>query len=278
MPVKTYKPYTPSRRRMSRTSQETLTGKKPEKSLLKPLKQSGGRNHHGRTTVRFRGGRHKRRYRTIDFRREKFGVPARVHSLEYDPNRSCHIALLFYRDGEKRYIIAPEGVKPGTTVMSGPGSPLLPGNCLPLREIPEGVEVHNIELYPKRGGQMARSAGTFATILSKEGKYAFLQLPSTEVRLVNLECMATVGRISNPDHELINMGKAGRKRWLGRKPHVRGVVMNPVDHPLGGGEGRSKGGRPPASPWGTIAKGKKTRKKRKPSSKFIIRSRRKKRG
>jgi len=276
MSVKTYRPYTPSRRKMTTIVTEDLTKKEPEKSLLLPLKRKGGRNHHGRITVRFRGGGHKRRYRIIDFRREKFGVPCEVRSIEYDPNRSARIALVYYRDGEKRYILAPDGVKPGDVLVSGPGSPIKVGNCLPLREIPEGIEIHNIELYPGRGGQMARSAGTFATILSKEKKYAFLQLPSTEVRLVNLDCLGTIGRVSNVDHEKVTLGKAGRKRWMGRRPHVRGVAMNPVDHPLGGGEGRSKGGRPPASPWGAITKGKKTRKKRKPSSSFIVKPRRSK--
>ncbi len=274
MPVKHFVPYTPSRRFMTVTDYSVLTKKKPEKSLLLPKKRTGGRNNRGRITVRHRGGGHKRRLRVVDFRREKFGVPAKVAAIEYDPNRTAFIALLHYLDGEKRYILAPEGIQVGDTVVSGPGSELKVGNHLPLAEIPEGMEIHNIELYPGRGGQLVRAAGTAAVILSKEGKYAYVQLPSGEVRMILQKCMATIGRVSNVDHENVVLGKAGRSRWLGIRPTVRGVAMNPVDHPLGGGEGRSKGGRPPVSPWGKPAKGGKTRKKNKPSDRFIVRRRR----
>ncbi len=274
MPVKHFVPYTPSRRFMTVTDYSVLTKKKPEKSLLLPKKRTGGRNNRGRITVRHRGGGHKRRLRVVDFRREKFGVPAKVAAIEYDPNRTAFIALLHYVDGEKRYILAPDGLQVGDTVVSGPGSELRVGNHLPLAEIPEGMEIHNIELYPGRGGQLVRAAGTAAVILSKEGRYAYVQLPSGEVRMILQKCMATIGRVSNVDHENVVLGKAGRSRWLGIRPTVRGVAMNPVDHPLGGGEGRSKGGRPPVSPWGKPAKGGKTRKKNKPSDRFIVRRRR----
>ncbi|HDM89710.1 MAG TPA: 50S ribosomal protein L2 [candidate division WOR-3 bacterium] len=274
MGIKTYKPYTPSRRYITTSTFDEITKKKPEKSLTKAKKRSSGRNNHGRITVRFRGGGHKKKYRIIDTRRDKTGIPAKVVSIEYDPNRSARIALLSYIDGEKRYIIAPHGLKVGEWIQSGPGSEIKVGNALPLAEIPEGMEIHNIELVPGKGGQLVRAAGSAAYILAKEGNYAHVQLPSGEVRLINLKCMATIGRVSNIDHEGVVIGKAGRSRWLGRRPHVRGVVMNPVDHPLGGGEGRSKSGRPPASPWGQIAKGKKTRKKRKPSDRFIVKRRR----
>lgn len=272
MGVKKYKPVTPSRRFMTTLDFSELTKKEPEKSLTEPLKKTGGRNNQGRITVRFRGGGHKRLYRIIDFRRDKEGIPARVLSIEYDPNRTAWIALLQYRDGERRYIIAPEGLRVGDEVISGSGIPLRPGNALPLAEIPEGMEIHNIELVPGKGGQLVRAAGTAAIILSKEGKYAHVQLPSGEVRMINLKCKATIGRVSNLDNELVIIGKAGRKRWLGRRPHVRGVAMNPVDHPHGGGEGRTKG-KIPKSPWGWYTKGRKTRKKRKPSDKFIIKRR-----
>jgi len=272
MGVKKFKPYTPSRRFMTVSDFSEITKKEPEKSLVVPLKKTAGRNNYGRITVRHRGGGHKRLYRIIDFKRNKFGVPAKVASIEYDPNRSARIALLHYFDGEKRYIIAPDGIKVGDIVQSGPGSEIKVGNALPLREIPEGIEIHNIELIPGKGGQLVRSAGTSAVILAKEGKYAHVQLPSGEVRLIHLNCMATIGKVSNVDHENVVLGKAGRTRWLGRRPRVRGIVMNPVDHPLGGGEGRSKSGRHPCSPWGLVD-GKKTRKKRKPSSRFIVRRR-----
>lgn len=272
MGIKKFKPYTPSRRFMTVSDFSEITKKEPEKSLVVALKKTAGRNNYGRITVRHRGGGSKRLYRIIDFKRNKFGVPAKVASIEYDPNRSARIALLHYFDGEKRYIIAPDGIKVGDIVQSGPGSEIKVGNALPLREIPEGIEIHNIELIPGKGGQLVRSAGTSAVILAKEGKYAHVQLPSGEVRLIHLNCMATIGKVSNVDHENIVLGKAGRTRWLGRRPHVRGIVMNPVDHPLGGGEGRSKSGRHPCSPWGLVD-GKKTRKKRKPSSRFIVRRR-----
>jgi len=272
MGIKKYKPVTPSRRFMTGFTFEEITKAEPEKSLTEPLKKTGGRNNYGRITVRFRGGGHKRLYRIIDFRREKFGVPARVLSIEYDPNRTARIALVVYKDGEKRYIIAPDGLKVGDEIVSGPGSPLKVGNALPLAEIPEGMEIHNIELVPGKGGQLVRAAGTAAIILAKEGNYAHVQLPSGEVRLIHIKCLATIGRVSNIDNENIIIGKAGRTRWLGRKPHVRGTAMNPVDHPHGGGEGRTKG-KIPRTPWGKITKGKKTRNPRKPSSKFIIKRR-----
>ncbi len=272
MGIKKFKPYTPSRRFMTVPDFSDVTKTEPEKSLTKPLKKSAGRNNTGRVTVRFRGGGHKRHYRIIDFRREKHGVPAKVVSIEYDPNRTPRIALLQYADGEKRYIIAPVGLKIGETLVSGPDAEIKVGNALPLAKIPEGIPIHNIELVPGKGGQLVRAAGSNAVILSKEGNYAHVQLPSGEVRLINLKCYATIGQVSNVDHENVIIGKAGRSRWLGRKPHVRGMVMNPVDHPLGGGEGRSKSGRHPSSPSGVLD-GKKTRKKRKPSGRFILRRR-----
>jgi len=272
MGIKKYKPYTPSRRFMTTLDFSELTKKEPEKSLLVPLKKTGGRNNQGRITVRFRGGGHKRLYRIIDFKRDKDGIPAKVLSIEYDPNRTAWIALLQYKDGEKRYIIAPDGLKVGDEVISGPQVPLKPGNALPLSDIPEGIEIHNIELIPGGGGKLVRSAGSAAIILSKEGNYAHVQLPSGEIRLINLKCKATIGRVSNPDNELVIIGKAGRKRWMGKRPHVRGTAMNPCDHPHGGGEGRTKG-KIPKSPWGWYTKGKKTRKKGKPSERFIIKRR-----
>lgn len=275
MPIKVYKPYTPSRRYMTVVDYSVITKKRPEKSLVVAKKRSGGRNNLGRITVRHRGGGHRKLIRIVDFKRDKHGIPAKVESIEYDPNRTAFIALLKYADGEKRYIIAPDGLKVGDVVMSGPESEIKVGNHLPLSKIPEGMEVHNIELYPGKGGQMVRAAGTAAIILSKEDKYAYLQLPSGETRMVLQRCYATIGRVSNIDNENVIIGKAGRTRWLGRRPHVRGVVMNPCDHPLGGGEGRSKGGRPPVSPWGKPAKGGKTRKKGKWSDRLIVRRRRK---
>jgi len=272
MGVKKFRPYTPSRRFMTVSDFSEITKEEPEKSLLVPLKKSGGRNNTGRVTVRFRGGGHRRHYRIIDFKRDKIGVPGKVVSIEYDPNRTARIALIQYVDGEKRYIIAPVDLKVGDTVMSGPDAEIRLGNALPLAKIPEGIPIHNIELVPGKGGQLVRSAGTSAVILSKEGNYAHVQLPSGEIRLINLKCYATIGQVSNVDHENIVLGKAGRTRWLGRRPHVRGMVMNPVDHPLGGGEGRSKSGRHPCSPTGVVD-GKKTRKKRKPSNRFIVRRR-----
>jgi len=272
MAIKKFKPVTPASRFKSVVIREELTRKGPERSLTEPLKSSGGRNHHGRITMRRRGGGHKRRYRRIDFRREKVGVPARVMEIEYDPNRTSHIALVCYEDGEKRYILHPKGLAVGAVVQSGSGSDIRTGNALPLAEIPLGTTVHNVELKQGKGGQMARSAGAGVQVVAKEGDYVTLRLPSTEVRRVRKECMATVGEVGNSDHSLVRIGKAGANRWRGRRPKVRGVAMNPVDHPLGGGEGRTSGGRPPVSPWGTPT-GKKTRNKKKASSKLIVRGR-----
>ncbi|HHM24372.1 MAG TPA: 50S ribosomal protein L2 [Bacteroidetes bacterium] len=272
MPLKKYKPITPSLRfRMTPTFEE-ITKKEPEKSLLQPLRKSGGRNNMGRITIRHRGGGHKRFYRIIDFKRNKDGIPARVDSIQYDPNRSAYIALLVYADGEKRYILWPHGLKVGDTVMSGEDAEIRVGNCLPLSKIPLGTFVHNIELKIGKGGQLARSAGAYAQILAKEGEYAHLKLPSGEVRLVHQRCRATIGQVGNLDHENVVIGKAGAKRWMGFRPHVRGVAMNPIDHPMGGGEGKSSGGRHPTSPWGWKTKGLKTRKK-KLSDKYIVRRR-----
>ena len=275
MAIRKLKPNTPGQRQRSVSAFDTITTSKPEKSLLKPLKKSGGRNNRGRMTVRHKGGGHKRRYRVIDFKRNKFGVPARVATIEYDPNRSARIALLVYADGEKRYIIAPDQLKVGMTVMNGPDAPPEPGNCLPMTHIPLGSNVHAIEMKPGKGAQLARSAGTGAQLLAREGKFAVLKLPSGEVRRVPVGCLATIGTTSNPDHMNIDLGKAGRKRWLGVRPKTRGVAMNPVDHPMGGGEGRASGGHP-RSPWGQPAKGFKTRKKHKASDKLIVRRRGKK--
>jgi large subunit ribosomal protein L2 len=271
MPVKKFKPYTPSRRFMTVADFSEITKAEPEKSLAKPLKKTGGRNNQGRITVRFRGGGHKRLYRIIDFKRwDKVGIPAKVAAIEYDPNRSARIALLHYKDGEKRYIIAPDGLKVGMEVVAGPDAPIQVGNALPLRFIPVGTVVHAVELEPKKGAKLARSAGTSAQIQGREGDYVVLRLPSGELRKVHGECYAAVGAVGNADHKNIVLGKAGRSRWLGRKPHVRGAAMNPVDHPHGGGEGRAPRGRPPASPWGWQTKGRKTRKRKKPSSQFIL--------
>ena len=275
MGIKKQKPTSPGRRFQSVLDFSNLTDGKPHKPLLEPKKRSGGRNNKGRTSIRFRGGGHKRCYRVIDFRRDKLGVPARVATIEYDPNRSANIALLHYVDGEKRYILAPRGLKAGDTVASGPDADIVVGNALPLARIPLGTVVHNIELKIGKGGQMARSAGTGAQLISKEGQYAGLRLPSGEVRLVNQRCCATVGQVGNLDHQNVRLGKAGRKRWLGRRPHNRGVSMNPVDHPLGGGEGKSSGGRHPVSPWGMPTKGYKTRRNRR-TGKYIVRRRKKK--
>ncbi len=259
MPIKTFRPTTPTRRFQSVVSREEITKDKPEKSLIEGKRRTGGRNSKGRQTSWFRGGGHKKTYRIIDFRRDKDGVPARVAAIEYDPNRSARIALLHYKDGEKRYILAPLGLTVGQTVASGPDSDILVGNALPLKNIPAGTIVHNIELRPGKGGQMARSAGSQAQLVSKEGAYALLKLPSGEVRRVQVECMATVGQVGNTDHENVSLGKAGRRRWLGRRPHNRGVSMNPVDHPHGGGEGKTSGGRNPVTPWGQPTRGFKTR-------------------
>jgi len=277
MAVKTYKPTSPSRRGLVGHTFEEVTRSSPERSLVRTLRKKGGRNFRGKITVRHRGGGHKRRYRLIDFKRDKQGIPSRVDSIEYDPNRSARIALLVYADGEKRYIIAPLGLRVGDEVVSGSGVEIRVGNSLPLREIPLGTQVHNIELQPGRGGQLARSAGTSAQVLAKEGDYATLRLPSGEMRMVLDRCMATVGQVGNVDHGNIKMGKAGRKRWLGIRPTVRGSAMNPNDHPHGGGEGRSPiGMSSPKSPWGKPTLGKRTRGT-KQSDKYIVRRRRKKR-
>ena len=274
MPTKRYRPYTPSRRFMTTSDFAGVTTDKPEKSLLDTRKRTGGRNNRGRITTRFRGGGHKRRYRIIDFRRrDKESVPAKVATIEYDPNRSARIALLHYVDGEKRYILAPEGIEVGSHIVAGPEAEPVRGNALPLRFIPVGTVVHNVELVPGKGAQLARSAGTSIQLQGRDGNYVTLRLPSGELRRVHGECYATVGVVSNSEHKNITIGKAGRTRWMGRKPHVRGRAMNPVDHPHGGGEGRSTSGRPPVSPWGQKAKGYKTRTKRKVSSRFIVRRR-----
>jgi len=272
MAVKTFKPTSPGRRFVTVSDFKEITKSEPEKSLLKPLKKNAGRNTQGKLTVRHKGGGHKRAYRIIDFKRDKDGIPAKVASVEYDPNRSSRIALLNYADGEKRYIIAPVGLEVGQTVVSGPDADIKVGNCLPLRNIPLGTQVHNIELYPKGGGQLVRSAGTSAQLMAKEGKHANIRMPSGEMRLVLQECRATIGQVGNVEHENITIGKAGRKRWMGIRPTVRGVVMNPVDHPHGGGEGRSPVGRNPVTPWGKPALGARTRKK-KPSDRLIIKRR-----
>ncbi|MGB9761840.1 MAG: 50S ribosomal protein L2 [Caldimicrobium thiodismutans] len=272
MPIKKCKPTSPGRRFQTYLVNPELTPKEPEKSLVEPLKKTGGRNNYGRITVRFRGGGHKRLYRIIDFKRDKDGIPAKVIALEYDPNRSANIALLQYADGEKRYILAPEGLKVGDVVMSGENVEIKVGNALPLKNIPVGTMVHNVELRPGKGGQLARAAGAFAQILGKERDYVILRLPSGEIRKVHGNCKATIGQVGNLEWENIVWGKAGRMRWRGRRPYVRGVAMNPVDHPLGGGEGRTHGGRHPCSPWGQLCKGLKTRGK-KPSDKFILKRR-----
>ncbi len=276
MAIKTYKPTSAGRRHGSVLTFDELTkGKKPEKSLLVGARKTGGRNNHGHQTSRRRGGGHRRKYRLIDFRRDKDGVPAKVASIEYDPNRSANIALLAYADGEKRYILAPLGLAPGAAVMSGAKAEPNVGNSLPLENIPVGLEVHNIELKPGRGGQMCRSAGVAAQLTAKEGGYAVLSLSSGELRLVNLTCRATIGRVGNLDHQNVEIGKAGRKRHMGRRPEVRGTAMNPVDHPHGGGEGRTKGGRHPCSPSAVPSKGGRTRNKNHPTNRFILRSRHK---
>jgi len=277
MPVKNYKPTSPGRRGMSASTFERITKSKPEKSLLRPLKKKAGRNARGVITVRHKGGGHKRQYRLIDFKRDKFGVPTTVATIEYDPNRSARIALLVYADGEKRYILWPDGLKVGDTVVSGPDAEIKVGNALPLRNIPVGTIVHNVELKPGKGGQLARAAGAFAQVMGKVGDYAQLRLPSGELRLVHLDCMATIGQVGNLDHENIVLGKAGRSRWLGIRPTVRGTAMNPVDHPHGGGEGRSSIGMPgPKSPWGKPTLGAKTRRN-KQTDKYIVRRRGRKR-
>ncbi len=274
MALKKVKPTSPGRRAQVYSTFDELTTSTPEKSLLMPMRKSGGRNSNGRVTVRHRGGGHKRRYRIIDFKRDKVGVSAKVASIEYDPNRSARIALLHYTDGEKRYILAPLNLNVGDQVFSGPGADIKPGNALNLSEIPLGTYIHNLELRIGKGGQIVRGAGTYAQLMAKEKRYAQVKLPSGEVRLVLLRCMATIGQLGNLRHENIKLGKAGRKRWLGRRSKVRGVAMNPVDHPMGGGEGRSSGGRHPCSPWGVPSKGYKTRSKRK-SNRYIVKKRKK---
>lgn len=273
MAIKKYKPYTPTRRFATSSDFGDLTTDKPEKSLLEPLKKSGGRNHHGHVTSRHRGGGHKRAYRRIDFKRDKHGIPGRVATLEYDPNRNARIALIVYADGEKRYIIAPQGLEIGQQIMSGPDAELNTGNSLPLSRIQLGTLVHAIELRPGQGARIARGAGTFAQVMAKEGNLILLRLPSGEVRRVLSSCYATVGQVGNEDAQNIVIGKAGRSRWLGRRPKVRGVAMNPIDHPMGGGEGRSSGGRHPCTPWGKPTKGYKTRKKKKASNNMIVKRR-----
>lgn len=278
MGIRVYKPTSPGRRGMSVLTFDEITKTRPERSLVEPLHRTAGRNNRGRVTVRQRGGGHKRLYRIIDFKRDKFGVPARVASIEYDPNRTARIALLIYADGAKRYILAPLGLNVGDTVQSGPTSDIRVGNALPLHRIPLGTIVHNVELQPGRGGQMARSAGTSAQLMAKEGDYATLRLPSGEMRKVHLNCLATIGQVGNTDHANIKLGKAGRKRWMGRRPEVRGVAMDPSSHPHGGGEGRSPIGMPgPKTPWGKPTLGFKTRRN-KTTSKYIVRRRGKGRG
>ncbi len=272
MGIKKVKPTSPGRRFQTYPSFEEITKSTPEKSLLKPIRKSGGRNCYGRVTAWHRGGGHKRHYRVIDFKRDKIGIPARVVAIEYDPNRSARIALLHYVDGEKRYILAPLEMKVDDLVESGPNADIKPGNSLPLRNIPLGTQIHNIELRTGRGGQIVRSAGGYAQLMAKEDKYALIKLPSGEVRKVLMDCRATIGQVGNVQHENVSYGKAGRKRWLGRRPVNRGVAMNPVDHPMGGGEGKSSGGRHPTSPWGWPTKGHKTRGK-KPSDRLIVKRR-----
>jgi large subunit ribosomal protein L2 len=276
MGIRHYKPTTPGRRQGSVSDFADITDrkKKPEKSLIRPKRKTGGRNFQGVTCSRFRGGGHKRMYRIIDFKRNKDNVWATVEAIEYDPNRTARIALLRYEDGEKVYILAPEGLKAGDRLLSGEDAEPRVGNCMPLRRIPLGMTVHNLEMQPGRGGQLCRSAGTSAVLTAREGRWAQITLPSGEVRRISSDCRATIGAMSNPDHMNISLGKAGRKRWLGRRPHNRGTSMNPVSHPMGGGEGRTAGGRHPCSPTGVLSKGGKTRKKRKPSNGAIIRRRR----
>lgn len=275
MAIKRYKPTSAGRRDMTASGFEEITKSTPEKALLRPLKKTGGRNNNGRITARHIGGGHKRRYREIDFKRNKVGVPAKVAALEYDPNRGARLALLHYADGEKRYIIAPAKISVGDEIISSRNADIKPGNCLPLEAIPTGTDLHNIEMKPRKGGQIARGAGTWAQLMAKEGKYAQLRLPSGEVRRVLLTCRATIGRVGNGERKNIKLGKAGKSRWLGRRPHVRGVAMNPVDHPHGGGEGRTSGGRHPVTPWGKPTKGKKTRNN-KVTDRLIVHRRNKK--
>lgn len=275
MPVKKYKPNTPGTRGMSVSDFAEITKATPEKSLTQGKKSTGGRNNYGRITTRFRGGGAKRRYRQIDFARAKDGVEATVKAIEYDPNRTANIALVFYSDGEKSYILAPIKLNVGDKVMSGSKAEPKPGNALKLRDIPVGFDIHNIEMRPGSGGKLVRSAGQVATLRSKEGKYAQVKLPSGEIRLLHIDCKATIGQVGNLEHMNIKIGKAGKKRYMGKRPHVRGVAMNPVDHPMGGGEGKTSGGGHPQSPWGQLSKGKRTRNRNKPSNKFIVERRKK---
>ncbi len=273
MALRKVKPTSPGRRFQTYDGFEDITRSRPEKSLVRPLNKSGGRNANGRTTCRHRGGGHKRRYRIIDFKRDKTDVPARVISIEYDPNRSARIALLHYADGDKRYILAPNKLVVNDTVIASSSADIKPGNVLPLRNIPLGTQIHNIEMQPGKGAQMVRSAGTYAQLMAKEGRYAQVRLVSGEVRMFLIDCRAAIGQVGNLEHENISLGKAGRKRWFGRRPKVRGVAMNPVDHPMGGGEGKSSGGRHPCSPWGVPSKGYRTRKKNKVSDRYILKRR-----
>ena len=272
MAIKQFKPTSPGRRGMSCFTFDEITKSSPEKSLTEPLRRTGGRTNRGRISIWFRGGGHKRRYRVVDFRRDKRDVPAKVAAIEYDPNRSARLALLHYVDGEKRYILWPEGLAVGATVVAGEGADILPGNCLPLKMIPAGTMIHNVELRPGKGGQMVRSAGGAAQLVGKEGDYAQVKLPSGEVRMVGVDCHATIGQVGNLDHKNVSVGKAGRTRWKGRRPHNRGVSMNPVDHPHGGGEGKTSGGRHPVTPWGKPTKGAKTRNNKR-TQKFIVKRR-----
>ncbi len=273
MALKTYKPTSPSRRNMTSSTYEEITRTEPERSLLKPLTKKAGRNNDGRLSVRHKGGGHKRMFRVIDFKRNKDGIPARVASIEYDPNRSANIALLFYQDGLKTYILAPNGLQVDQMIVSGPDADIKVGNCLPIQNIPVGTLLHSIEMKPGKGAQMVRSAGGSAQLMAKEGSYATLRLPSGEMRMIRIECRATIGQVGNLDHENINVGKAGRSRWMGIRPTVRGSVMNPCDHPHGGGEGRNSIGRNPCTPWGKPALGAKTRKKKNASNRFIVKRR-----
>jgi large subunit ribosomal protein L2 len=275
MAIKTMKPTSPARRYQTYSTFEEITSTEPEKSLTKPVKRTGGRNNLGRLTSRHRGGGHKRKYRVVDFRREKTDIPAKVKTIEYDPNRSARIALVSYADGEKRYIVAPVDLKVGDPIITSASADIKPGNAMSLRNVPLGSHIHNIELRPGKGAQMVRSAGTYAQLMAKEGDYAQVRLPSGEVRKVFIECKATIGQVGNVTHEGISIGKAGRNRWLGKRPKVRGVAMNPVDHPMGGGEGKTSGGRHPCTPWGVPTKGYKTRKN-KTTDKYIIKKRDKK--
>jgi large subunit ribosomal protein L2 len=274
MPIRKYKPTSPGRRQMSVQTYDEITATRPYRPLTETLKKSGGRNNTGEVTMWWRGGGHKRLYRIVDFKRDKTNIPGTVSTIEYDPNRTARIALVTYADGEKRYILQPLGLKVGDTIVAGEGADILPGNALPLKGIPLGTMVHNVELKPGRGGQMARSAGAAVQVVAKEGDYVSVKMPSGEIRKVLQNCLATIGQVGNLDHENVSIGKAGRTRWRGKRPHVRGVAMNPVDHPLGGGEGKTSGGRHPVTPWGVPTKGYKTRT-RKPSDKFIVQRRRK---